>query len=183
MLQRNISMFLLLWMIFISYFIITISIGTNSSQTFFNFGPNDKFIFFGIAINNFKKYYTIITFSFMNSCVRKLNLNVIQPWITLNIQNEDKIKTKDIVFDGFFISNISNLYNWIDWIIYMNLLLAQVDIVIVEILAEMLILNLSTYYYIFLQNKYEPINCNEDNIELEQKINLYSSETKTYGCV
>lgn len=50
----------------------------------------------------------------------------------------------------------------------MNLLFAQVDIVIVEIIAEMLTLNLSTQYYIFSQLKYEPINDNEFNIELDE---------------
>lgn len=158
MLQRNISTFLLLWMLFICYFIITISVTSNTSQTFFNFGPNKQFIFFGITIDTYRKYYVIIAYSFVNSCVRKLNSTVIQPWITLNIQNEDKIKTQFIVFDGFFITNISNLYNWIDWLIYMNLLLTQVDI-----LAEMLIVNLSTYYYIFMQNKYERVSQDDLN--------------------
>ncbi len=177
MLQRNISSFLLIWMIFICYLIVTISVTTNSSQTFFNFGPNKQFIFFGIIIDSYKKYYIIITYSFINSCVRKLNLSVLQPWITLNIQNEEKIKTQSIAFDGFFISNISNLYNWIDWLIYMNLLLTQVDIVIVEILAEMLIVNLSTYYYIYMQNKYEPVNTIyfEKDIELNENNDMYTN--------
>jgi len=62
----------------------------------------------------------------------------------------------------------------------MNLLFAQVDIVIVEIIAEMLILNLSTYYYIFSQLKYEPINDNEFSIELDEKKNINSSKTYNY---
>jgi hypothetical protein len=196
MIQRNITFFLLVWMFIVSYIIITISIrtksteinstGTNSTgtnKTFFAFGPNEQFIFFSIVIDTYSKYYVIILFSFLNSCVRKLNSNIVQPWITLNIQNEDKIKTPNIIFDGFFITNISNLYNWIDWVIYMNLLFAQVDIVVVEIIAEMLILNLSTYYYIFSQLKYEPIDDNEFNIELDEKKNIYSNNGMKYDNV
>lgn len=175
MIQRNLTFFLLGWIIIISYFIISMS--SNSNSIFFTFGPNKQFIFFGIIIDTWKKYYMILFFSFVNSCIRKLNENLIQPWITLNVQNEDKIKKSNMAINCFLITNISNLYHWVDWIIYMNLLFSQIDIVILEIFAEMIILNLSTYYYVFNQdNKTITHLTNEDHYENIELLNAVPYE-------
>lgn len=116
---------------------------------FFNVGPNDNFILFNITINTYSKYFLVIVFCFLNSCIRKLDMNILQPWITVKVQNNITNKRQSSISKAFIVSNISGIYVWIDFIIYMNLLFSQIDVVLVEIVADVLILNLSTYYYMF----------------------------------
>ena len=46
------------------------------------------------------------------------------------------------------IVSMNTLYYWFDWIIYINLLTSQVDMIIVEMISELIVTNLITYKYI-----------------------------------
>ena len=49
---------------------------------------------------------------------------------------------------AYEVTYVSTIYNWVDWYIYMNLLLAQVDMLLTEILADLIMSGLVTYYYL-----------------------------------
>jgi hypothetical protein len=119
-----------------------------SSSHFFHMGPSKDLIFIGIQLDTFYKYNLFCIFCFTNSLMRKINNNILIPWITLVVQDESKVKPEDMHFDAYLITNISNLYTWVDWILYMNILFTQIDIIFVEIVADLIVLNTSTYYYL-----------------------------------
>ncbi len=59
-----------------------------------------------------------------------------------------------IIYDFLSVFSYSNskffnyIYTWFDWFIYINLLLAQIDMIIIEALSEIIITNIITYKYI-----------------------------------
>lgn len=42
----------------------------------------------------------------------------------------------------------NNIYIWFDWFIYINILLEQVDMVIIEICTDLLMYVITTTYYV-----------------------------------
>lgn len=134
---------LILWMIALCLLLINIQ-----KSDFFNIGPSNDLCFLGMKINTIHKYILFCLFCFMNSLMRKINNVILYPWVTLNVQDEEKIKPQSMHFDAYLTSNISNLFVWIDWIIYMNILLTQIDFILVEMIADFICLNYLTYKYL-----------------------------------
>ena len=117
----------------------------NSNDPFFSFGPNENLIFIGITINTTTKYVCLIIYCFLNTIIRAIIHNILQPWIIFNIQDSTN---KNPVNNAYEIVTLNNIYTWFDWFIYINLLLAQIDMIIIESLSEIIINNIITYTYI-----------------------------------
>jgi hypothetical protein len=64
------------------------------------------------------------------------------------IQDETRYKPKSIHLKALEITSIVTIYQWFDWFIYMNMLLAQIDMVLVEIVADLFMSIGTTVYYI-----------------------------------
>lgn len=152
--QRYSSVLLFIWIT--SIVILGTSIYKNSNSNFFRIGPSNNLLFLGFDIDTYFKYYSFCSFCFINSCIRKINTEILNPWITLVIQDESKAKYKNIHLDAYIISNISNFYIWFDWILCINIMLTQIDIILVEMLADFIILNISTFRYL-RNDKYDEI--------------------------
>ena len=147
--MKHISYIFIIWILII-IIILTLLLTHEKDKSklkFYNFGPSDGLIIMGIIINTPFKYFLIIILSFINSSIRAISHNYINPWIINNIQNNITDKNKLNKNSVYQISIINTIYTWIDWLLYMNILLAQIDMLIYEIVSEIIISTLFNRYY------------------------------------
>jgi len=88
--ENGISCLIVGWMS-LSIGCISYVIMDGSKSHMFAIGPNDNFYILGIGIDTMPKYWTVVTFCFINSGCRALNLNVLHSWIINEIQDVNKI--------------------------------------------------------------------------------------------
>ena len=119
-----------------------------SEAQFYRFGPYENFLVIGIKINTPGKYLLVVGYCFVNSLIRNTIHNILNSWLINSVQDVNIIKPKQIKMFAYEVTYVSTIYNWVDWYIYMNLLLAQVDMLLTEILADLIMSGLVTYYYL-----------------------------------
>ena len=94
----------------------------------------------------------ILSYSIVNTCVRNTSHNIIGSWITLNIQDTtEEGKRNKINLNKWYVYEISTVYTmyfWFDWFIYIHLLLAQIDIVLVEVVSDVSTNIFITWWYL-----------------------------------
>lgn len=137
---------ILAWMFTCS--IVLVSIIIKSTQNpFFQLGPNSQLSILHISVDTYPKYLIVILYTACSTVVRTLQQEVLTPWIIQNIQND---RPKSILANkiAYEITTIEVVYRWFDWFMYMNILLAQVDMMIVEILGNILACWATTYIYL-----------------------------------
>lgn len=151
--QNIISKIISLWM-----FIVIITISTlikyedNEEKDFYKFGPNEDLIILGFKVNNNTKYTIVVSYCFLNSLIRTLYNSILHPWLINNIQDEGKAKYKELNNFSYEVSMVTTAYMWFVWFIYMNILLSQIDMVLVEISADIVMSLLTTKYYLNIKN-------------------------------
>lgn len=133
--------------IYVSFYII-LSHTSDKYKQFYRIGPNEDLVIMGIQIDTLPRYYFILVYSFINSIFRTIFHNYMRPWILNNVQNEDKNKSQLDITLVYEIITVSTVYEWTDWLLYMNILLSQIDMMIVEIIAELGISYFTTHYYL-----------------------------------
>jgi len=139
------------WMVLILTILLSY-IFVNTEQftgdtSFYRFGPNPDLVILGITIDTPDKYGLIVLYAVLNTIIRNLDHNVIAPWITLNVQNinvAEQIKVKK----QYEISIINTIYSWFDWLIYIHMLLAQVDMFLLELITDTIAIYFVTRWYI-----------------------------------
>jgi len=112
----------------------------------FTYGPNKNLYILGICVDTYEKYFIATGFCFINSGIRVLQHNLLQPWIINNLQN-NSVKEIDI-YKSYEISLIYGIYNWFDFFMYMNILLSQIDMFLVEVVADIIMTIITTTYYV-----------------------------------
>jgi hypothetical protein len=144
------------WMIVILTILLSY-IFANTEQfvgdtSFYRFGPNPELIILGITIDTPEKYGLIVLYAVINTVIRNLDHSIIAPWITLNVQNIKAQPTEDTekkdTHKQFEISIINTIYSWFDWLIYINMLLAQVDMFLLETITDVIAIYFVTRWYI-----------------------------------
>jgi hypothetical protein len=118
-------------------------IGTN----IYRFGPNEDLYILGFCIDTVEKYSTIAVFCFINSGVRTLNHVIMQPWITNQVQDISK-PIEVSVNSAYEISCVSCVYIWFDFFMYMNILLTQIDMMLIEVGTDLIMTTILTTYYL-----------------------------------
>jgi hypothetical protein len=169
--EKFVSRVIIAWMMLI---IIIMSSLYNKmdteTQKFYIFGPNNNLIIFGIKINSYTKYNIVVFYCFINSLIRTSYGNILRPWLTNSIQDINIQKKPEIAFFAYEVTYVITIYSWFDWYIYMNILVAQVDMLIVEIISDVIMSGLITRYYLNYKIKDEvevieetisPLNINE----------------------
>ena len=147
--EKVVSRIVIIWMI-----IIAITIGNlykymdASEAQFYRFGPYENFLVIGIKINTSGKYLLVVGYCFVNSLIRNIIHNILNSWLINSVQDINIIKPRQIKKFAYEVIYVATIYNWVDWYIYMNLLLAQVDMLLTEILADLIMSGLVTYYYL-----------------------------------
>lgn len=136
---------LLAWVVGVTIFIAFIN--KNKNNPFFNFGPNDNLTIFYIKINTAGKYIVVIFYTLISTIVRTLQSEVMTPWIIQSIQNEGE-KTEYARKYAYEIVIIDGIYRWFDWFMYMNILLTQFDMMLMEVIGNLFISYITTYYYL-----------------------------------
>jgi len=121
----------------------------SGDTSFYRFGPHPELIILGITIDTPEKYGLIVLYAIINTIIRNLDHNIIAPWITLNVQNINAQSTelKDEK-KQFEISIINTIYSWFDWLIYIHMLLAQVDMFLLELSTDVIAIYFVTRWYI-----------------------------------
>ena len=117
----------------------------------FRIGPNPELYIIGICINTNLKYGILVSFCFINSGMRVMNINVLHSWIINELQDT---KNKNIIDKNkaYIISLISVAYTWFDFFMYMNILLSQIDMLLIETFADLIMTFCLTTYYLKIKN-------------------------------
>ena len=149
-----ISKLFICWVVII-YILLTAFLHNMSqeSKLFYRFGPHSELKILGISIDTDLKYFGLITYSFINSIFRATLHNYLTPWIINNIQDEEKSKKHFGYYNVFELTTISVIYTWTDWLIYMNILLTQIDMMIIEVSGDLIMSYVTTYYYLTVPTK------------------------------
>jgi len=142
----------LAWMIGISGIMAAmIPKQSDEPSTFYRWGPHSNLVILGIYVDNMPKYIGMIFYSIFNIIIRNTNHNIIIPWITHNIQDNSSEananKLNLFLPHVYEISIVSTLYTWFDWVIYINMLLSQIDIVIIELSMDLICNAFITTWY------------------------------------
>ena len=151
-------------------FIISISLASYIStkytgdNSFYRFGPQPDLVILGITIDTPEKYTCIVLYAILNTIIRNLHENVTSPWITLNVQNINAIyqvhgENINNNHKQYEISITNTIYSWFDWLIYIHMLLAQVDMFLLEMVTDVIAIYFVTQWYIKNKN----ININIEN--------------------
>jgi hypothetical protein len=148
-LEKTVARCILLWILLITASLTTISLEYKNNQLF-QVGPNSTLYILGINIDTKLKYSIVVVFCFINSGIRTINHTVLSSWI-INVVQDPKTEGVINVFDSYSISYVNAVYNWVDFFMYMNILLSQIDMLLIEILADLLITTFVTRYYINLK--------------------------------
>jgi len=150
--QNVISKLISAWMIIVIGTILALlKYEDDEQKAFYRFGPNKDLIILGFCIDNKSKYIGIVTYCFVNSLLRTLYNSVLHPWLINNIQDETRIKPREIHSFGYEVTIVTTTYMWFDWFIYMNILLSQVDMVLIEISADVIMSLFTTMYYLNIE--------------------------------
>ena len=141
------------WMIVILTIMLSYLFANKEDYTgdtsFYRFGPNHDLVIIGIVIDTPTKYGLVVVYAVINTVIRNLDHNIIMPWIMLNVQNIKitNIDAKDIP-KQYEISIINTIYSWFDWLIYIHMLLAQIDMFLLELTTDVIAIYFVTRWYI-----------------------------------
>lgn len=117
------------------------------NSSFFRFGPNDGLKIFDITINTGGKYFVVVFYTTISTIVRTGHQEIITPWLIQNVQNHN-VKSEFTKKYAYLITTVETIYRWFDWFMYMNILLSQVDMMMVEVIGNLLTSFFATYKYI-----------------------------------
>lgn len=135
------------WVLGICIILATIANNSNGPKSpFFNVGPNKDLQLFHVPIDTTERYLCVILYTMMSTCFRTLQQEVLMPWIIQNVQNEEE-KTPYARHYAHFIVITNVTYVWLDWLMYLNILLAQVDLLLIEVLGNVCVTVYTTRWY------------------------------------
>jgi hypothetical protein len=104
-----------------------------------------------IRINTPFRYSVVAFYSILNNIVRNLNNNILSPWITHNIQDDtEEAKTRKSLLNhrvAHTINIVNNIYRWFDFLIYIHLLLSQIDLFLIESCSDVFIVTIITQFW------------------------------------
>ena len=147
--EKFVSRMIMLWMVCVIGSLFILSKNINSEQmAYYKFGPNESLNVLGIAINNYSKYTAVITFCAINSIMRTTIHNILSPWVVNSVQDVTKKKDTNMHCFAYEAVYVVTIYSWIDWYIYINVLLSQADIFLVEIASDLIMAGIVTRYYL-----------------------------------
>ena len=151
-----ISKGLLLWMGSISTF-VWFMLRSTANNPFYRFGPHDDLVVLGIVIDNYIKYGVVGGYCLVNSIVRSINLQILQPWLINEVQDKTIVKSSEVKRTAYMVSLIHSAYFWFDWYVYMNILLVQFDFFLMQLVSSMMTNVTITSMYLRIGPKYKPV--------------------------
>jgi hypothetical protein len=163
--EKLVSRVVMLWimMIFVTIGLLYSKMNEEALM-FYNFGPSNTLLVFGLNVDTYPKYTVIVVYCFLNSLVRTASKDILNAYLVNSVQDVTREKSNSIRWFAYEVTYVTSVYGWIDWYIYMNLLLAQVDMLMIEISSDLLMSVITTRYY--LNHKLEK---EEEGKEVEGK--------------
>jgi hypothetical protein len=134
---------LMAWVIFVTT--IVTFLNRNTNNPFYQIGPNEHLKIFYLTIDTPFKYTLIATYTLVSTILRTLQQEITSPWIIQSVQNHHE-KTDYTKRHAYEVIIVDGIYRWFDWYMYMNILLAQIDMMLIEMLGNLLISYLTTKY-------------------------------------
>ena len=151
-----------LWICLVIILLTTVLLTDRSSKkTFYRFGPHNELMVMGLSINSWLKYNILISVSTINCFMRSMSSEILNSWLTNNVRDHKTIISKEVIRYAYEITTVETLYGWVDWFLYMNMLLAQVDMMLIEIFVNLIVSNSITYFYV-RRVEYEKIEDKDD---------------------
>lgn len=135
------------WVAVCCVFMSILLVRDSNHSTFFQIGPNESLILFNIRINTIPRYLCVVFYTILSTIIRTLQQEVVMPWIIQSIQN-DKPKSEFVQSKAYEIVVVDVIYRWFDWFMYMNILLAQIDMMIIEIAGNIGMVFITTKNYL-----------------------------------
>jgi len=105
--------------------------------TTYRIGPSPHFIILGITIDTVPKYIGLCAYVIGNMIMRNLNFNVITPWLIQHVQNTNPLSTPSQ--HVYQIALCCTMYGWVDSVIYIHVILSQLDIVVLEMVTDLIV--------------------------------------------
>jgi hypothetical protein len=132
--------------------------GSNDDDgtTFFAFGPHPHLELVGLPIHTWSSYWGVVLYTLGSTCFRTLHGEVLSPWIMQRVQTSDA-KSKYTHEHATFIVMVSVVFTWLDWFMYLNILLTQLDFLLVEVVGNIVVTLFVTRTYMRSALGYTPI--------------------------
>jgi hypothetical protein len=137
---------LLAWS-FLCLAFLSLAVSHTGGGDFFSFGPRDNLVILDVKINNWAKYSVVVLYTIISTVARTVLQEIVAPWLIQTIQN-DKPKdeyarryAKEVALGECF-------YRWFDWFMYMHILLAQIDMMLIELIGNLLAVLYTTKMYL-----------------------------------
>lgn len=148
------------WIIFViaamAWFVITTK--RDIDKSFYRIGPHSNLSLLGFTIDTETKYALVIAYCIANSAIRTVQQEVLSPWLINHVRDSDRCKSSDVRKYAYEITTVNTLYQWVDWLLYMNILLSQIDMVVIETLTNLIATNFTTYLYLRRKTGYVAID-------------------------
>ena len=146
-LERISARIIIIWISIIIICLSNIISNNKNNNRIFRFGPNKNFYILNICIDNNEKYFTVFSYCLINSAIRTMHHNVVKPWITNQVQD---INNKVILNNAkaYELAAVSTIFIWFDFFMYMNIILSQVDMLIIETTIDLIMISFVTRYYL-----------------------------------
>ena len=91
----------------------------------------------------------------LNTCIRNLNQDILNPWLIQNVQNENKLTYSNAT--AYEITIVNGIFTWFDYIFCLNLAIIQIDMILIEIFVDMIVNVVITKIYIKSKDNYRKI--------------------------
>ena len=149
MIERTVSRVLILWMMMVATMITLMYQYANPTNvSFYRVGPSSTLMIMGFVIDSTGLYVGVISYCVINSMIRTACHDLLHPWLTHRIQDRTVAKPPEIAPIAYEITMVTVVYFWVDWFIYLNILLSQMDMLLAEIIADLIVSVLVTRYYL-----------------------------------
>jgi hypothetical protein len=152
----------MLWMLIVNCGLVWIVRENGGSKdAIFNIGPNPDLFILAVCIDTPAKYCVIVAFCLINSGVRTIHHNILQSWIINTVQDEKAVMPVNSIM-AYEVSFVSTIFTWFDFFMYMNILMSQIDLFVIEITMDLIMVSLVTKYYLSKKKKNFEMNSESD---------------------
>lgn len=122
------------------------ALSDETSTKFFNFGPREDLLILDVKINTGLRYSVVILYTVVSTIARTVLQEIVSPWLIQSVQN-DKPKDAYTRRHAQEVAIGEVIYRWFDWFMYMHILLAQVDMMIIELFGNLAAVIYTTRLY------------------------------------
>ena len=149
MIERVVSRIMMAWIVMVGTTIsLLYQFASPTNVSFYRFGPSSTLMIMGFVIDRMSMYIGVISYCIINSMIRTACQDLLHPWLTHQVQDRTTIKPPGMAPIAYEITMVTVIYFWVDWFIYLNILLSQIDMLLAEIGADLMVSVLVTRYYL-----------------------------------